>query len=244
MKTRTSPSRRCTWMRAPSSFHSIAAGEMRSSAASTSAAVPASIGATGRPTSSPIRRRPSTPSASAVSAAAARSPPSIAARRTSATGTAAAWATASVMTPASAPWRRSPRISATRNSCSGARRAAEEALDLLETRRSAIPGPASVARRSRAASTSPTVSAGSSAGAGRLRSAAQPAPGLALARRAGEERDAGGRLGRARGRAGSRPGGRSWPCATRFRARTARRRRAGRAACRGRVASPCRVPAP
>ena len=244
MKTRTSPSRRCTWMRAPSSFHSIAAGEIRSSAASTSAAVPASIGATGRPTSSPIRRRPSTPSASAVPAAAARSPPSIAARRTSADGTAAAWATASVMTPASAPWRRSPRISATRNSCSGARRAAEQALDLLETCR-----PRSWTRERGQALQRGVDLPDGERGVGCWRRECCGAPPSrrpvwrwrgAPARNATPATD----LGRARGRAGSRPGGRSWPCATRFRARTARRRRAARAACRGRVAFPCRVPAP
>ena len=36
MKTRTSSPSRCTWMRAPSSFHSTAAGRIRSSAAGTS----------------------------------------------------------------------------------------------------------------------------------------------------------------------------------------------------------------
>ena len=76
---RRSPSR-CTWMRAPSSFHSTAAGPVFSSAAATSGAVEASIGAIGRPTSS--RNCPRSPPASATSATAPRSPRSISARRT------------------------------------------------------------------------------------------------------------------------------------------------------------------
>ena len=180
----------------------------------------------GRPTSSPIRRRPSAPSPSAVPAAAARSPPSIAARRTSAIGTAAAWATASAMTPASAPWRRSPRISATRNSCSAAV-ARPKSRSTSSGAPSAIPGPASVAS---------SLERGVDL-ADRERPARRPGPGARGALPSPRRSDAGAvrprgtrrrrRPRRARARAGTPPGGRSWPCATRFRARTARRRRAG-----------------
>ena len=68
----------------------------------------ASIGCSGRPTSSLKPSRPPTPSVSATAATAPRSPRSISARRSAARGTSAACATASTITPASAPWRSSP----------------------------------------------------------------------------------------------------------------------------------------
>ena len=58
---RTSSSWRCTWMRAPSSFHSTDASPTSSSAAATSGALPASIGCTPRPTSSPTACSPASP---------------------------------------------------------------------------------------------------------------------------------------------------------------------------------------
>ena len=102
----------------PSSLYSTAAGLMRSSAASRSSPGEASIGCTGRSSSSEIPRSPSAPSASASAATAPRSPRSITARWTSALGRSAAFATASVITPASAPWPMSPSSSAVRNRCS------------------------------------------------------------------------------------------------------------------------------
>ena len=125
----------------------------------------------------------------------------------------------------------------------GRGRAAEEALDLLETR----------ASRSRPGERGQALEGGVDLpdGEGGLvggRGEGRGAPPSPRRSDAGAARPRGTRrrrpTRRGRGRAGSPPGGRSWPCATRFRARTARRRRAGRAACRGRVASPCRVPAP
>ncbi len=63
MKTRTSSSRRWICTRAPSSFHSIAASPSRSIASATSFAGRASIGRTGRPTSSRNRSSAAGPSA-------------------------------------------------------------------------------------------------------------------------------------------------------------------------------------
>ena len=109
---------RCTWMRAPSSFHSTDASPTSASAVATSGAPAASIGRTPRPTSSPTPRSPASPSVSATTAVRPRSPDNIAARRTSAAGTDAARATASPMRPASAPWRSSPTSRRRRKSVS------------------------------------------------------------------------------------------------------------------------------
>ena len=72
------------------------------------AALAASIGRTGRPTSRPKAASAPLPPARAAAATAPSEPRSIMARRISATGTEAARATASVITPSSAPWRSSP----------------------------------------------------------------------------------------------------------------------------------------
>ena len=53
VKTRTSSPERCTWMRAPSSLYSTDASPVVSTASDGLAAVAASIGSTGRPTTSP-----------------------------------------------------------------------------------------------------------------------------------------------------------------------------------------------
>ena len=106
-------------MRAPSSFHSTDAGPVASSAAATSSAVDASIGWTGRSSSSRTAASASTPSVSARRAVTRRSPLSIAARRTTSSGTSAARAIASVITPSSAPCRSSPRRRRRRKSASG-----------------------------------------------------------------------------------------------------------------------------
>ena len=170
-----SPSR-WTWIRAPSSFHSTAAGPVLAKAASTSGAVWASIGAIGRPTSSRNAANASSPSPSAASATAPRSPRSISARRTAATGTPAAFATASPTTAASAPWRMSPSTSARRNACSEAVARAISSRSALR-RAATEPGPLIAATEASAASTSATVSVGSSAGGGgSSRSDAHPTP--------------------------------------------------------------------
>ena len=129
VKIRTPAPERWTWTRAPSIFHSTDAAPVAASAAAGSADVDASIGRTGRPTSSATAARPGSPSANAIRAAAARSPQSIAARRTAAGRTFAARATASLITPASAPWRSSPTSRRARKSASAAvARAKNEAI--------------------------------------------------------------------------------------------------------------------
>ena len=90
VKARTSSPARCTWMRAPSSFHSTEARPVAANASATDAALAASIGWTGRSTSKPISASAASPTVSARRAASARSPLSIAARRTAAAGTCAA----------------------------------------------------------------------------------------------------------------------------------------------------------
>ena len=120
VKTRPRLRRRCTWMRAPSSFHStyvrLESFEHRPRRRRPSARASGRSGAAG---SAGTRASPSPPSRIATSATEARSPASIAARRTSAAGTPAAFATASAMTPSSAPCRSSPRNKPTRRRCSG-----------------------------------------------------------------------------------------------------------------------------
>ena len=109
---RTFPPDRCAWILMPSSFHSTAAVPPTLAMASAMlAALAASIGRTGRPTSRPKAASAALPPASAAAATAPSEPRSIMARRISATGTEAARATASVMTPSSAPWRSSPERS-------------------------------------------------------------------------------------------------------------------------------------
>ncbi len=175
MKIRTSSPSRWTWIRAPSSFHSTAAGPVLASADSTSGAVEASIGAIGRPTSSRNAASAGSPSPSAAEATAPRSPRSISARRTAATGTSAAFATASPTTAVSAPWRRSPRIKARRKPCSDA--VARESSAVSSSRRAAWdPAPLKPASDSNAASTSNTESDGAVAAGGSSFSAAQPTP--------------------------------------------------------------------
>ena len=68
VKTRTSSPARCTWMRAPSSFHSTDAGPAAASASATAGAPAASIGWTARRTSRPTPASPPAPSVSATPA--------------------------------------------------------------------------------------------------------------------------------------------------------------------------------
>ena len=127
-------------------------------------ALAASIGRTGRPTSSPNARSASLPPASAAAATAPSEPRSIMARRTSAAGTEAARATASVITPSRAPWRSSPDSSPARNCCS-ARVARPNSSPTRARRAAADPFPATAPIAEKAASTSDKLSVGAAAGA-------------------------------------------------------------------------------
>ncbi len=173
---RTSPPDRCAWILIPSSFHSTAAGAPALASASPRvAALEASIGRTGRPTSRPNSASAALPPLSAAAATAPSEPRSIAARRTSATGTAAARATASVMTPSSAPWRSSPESRPTRNRCSSAV-ARPNSSPTSALRAAAEPFPATAPIAEKPESTSDRVSVGAAAGVNPSRSAAHPTP--------------------------------------------------------------------
>jgi|GEM_PF-3662780 len=149
-------------MRAPSSLYSTDASPVISSAAVVVAAVAASIGSTGRPTCSPTDSRSSALPVRAMRAVSPRSPDNIAARRTTAAGRSEARAIASRSTPDRAPVRSSPSIARTRKSHSEAvARAARSTR--MPVRAAAEPEPEVVASTSSAASTSPTLSEGSSA---------------------------------------------------------------------------------
>ena len=143
---RTSSPRRCIWIRIPSSFHSTEARSKPATASATLAAVEASIGRTGRKSSKPTSRSPSSPSPSAISAVRGRSPDSISARRVTSPETPAARATASTISPASAPClsspvkrRRTKSASALRSRGRAARRGSPCARP--PTRRRSSPGP-------------------------------------------------------------------------------------------------------
>ena len=126
-------------------------------------ALAASIGRTGRPTSSPNAPSAALPPDSAAAATAPSEPRSIMARRTSATGTEAARATASVITPSSAPWRSSPESRPTRNRCSS-RVARPNSAPTSALRAAAEPLPDTAPIAEKPESTSLSVSAGASAG--------------------------------------------------------------------------------
>ena len=139
------------------------------------AALDASIGRTGRPTSSPNARSASLPPVSAAAATAPSEPRSIMARRISATGTEAARATASVMTPSSAPWRSSPESRPKRNRCSSSVARPNSSLTRA-LRAAADPFPATAPMADNPESTSDRVSVGVSAGGNPSRSVAHPTP--------------------------------------------------------------------
>ena len=106
----TSSPRRWTWIRMPSSFTSTATGRpgpppALAIAAATSAALEASIGSTGRPTSRPTPASASSPPVMAATTIGTVPPASIAARRTAVSFTPEAAATASCTRASSAPWR-------------------------------------------------------------------------------------------------------------------------------------------
>ena len=178
-------------MRAPSSFHSTAAGPSFASAAPTSARGrgehrlqrPADLEP--ERARAPARRRPAPSSATAP-----RSPRSISARRTlGRRARPAACATASAITPASAPWRSSPTSSARRNACS---RSVARAEQLGQRRAPAPPAsrrPLSAPMRANAASTSASSSDGSAAGRRQLLQRRPADADLPLPQLAGQERD-------------------------------------------------------
>ena len=195
-------------------------------AAATSAAVEASIGWTGRSTSSPTASSPARPSVSATAAAWPRSPASMHARRTTAAGTSAALATASAMTPSSAPCR-SPPVSRSpdeidllrggpgeqrvdqptplgdRPRPGRPRQLAEPAIQL--------PDREPVARsRSRGRAQAPAVRGVGGRPGGWRRSPSRRRSGPGGARRPGSRWPAPPRRGRGGG--GGRPGRRSWRC--------------------------------
>ena len=146
-----------------------------SRASATPVAVWASIGPTGRPTSSVNWSSAGLPPESTSAATAGRFPLNIAARRTSGVRTSAAFATASAIRPMSAPWRSSPPSSRRRNVCSASVAALKTAL-ISSDLRAWEPLPATAPISVNAASTPRTVSDGSAAGAGSDLSAAQPTP--------------------------------------------------------------------
>jgi hypothetical protein len=178
VNNRTPPEARCAWIRIPSSFHSTAASTPAPIFANASAielALAASIGRTGRPTSSPNSASAAPPPASAAAATAPSEPRSIIARRTSATGTDAARATASVITPSSAPCRSSPESNPTRKRCSSAV-ARPNSSPTSALRAAAEPFPLTAPIAENPASTSLSESAGTTAAGNPSRSAAQPTP--------------------------------------------------------------------
>ena len=170
--TRTSPPDRCTCTRAPSYLVSTDAIPVRCRAASTSGAVPASIGSSGRNRVSRKPRSAAAPPSSAAAPTAASEPDTMRARRTSAASTSAAAASASAMMPSRAPWRSSPTIRRRRNSCS-ASVAPANSRSRMPARRAVDPGPALRANSAMPAATCGTVSeASAAAGISVLRSAA------------------------------------------------------------------------
>ena len=178
VNNRTPPEARCAWIRIPSSFHSTAActpAPTRESASEMLEALAASIGRTGRPTSSPNAASAALPPASAAAATAPSEPRSIIARRTSATGTDAARATASVITPSSAPCRSSPESNPTRKRCSSAV-ARPNSSPTSALRAAAEPFPLTAPIAENPASTSLSESAGTAAAGNPARRAAQPTP--------------------------------------------------------------------
>ena len=163
VNTRTSSPARCTWMRAPSSLYSTDASPVVASASAALGAVAASIGSTGRPTTSPTSSSSAAVPVSASRAVSPRSPESIAARRTTSPGRSAARAMASVSTPSSAPVRISPSSARLMKPCS---RSVARAVSSRSApaRSPADPEPEVVASRSSSSSRSATVSVGSAAG--------------------------------------------------------------------------------
>ena len=154
----------------PSSFVSIATGLSApppafSIAASTVVALDASIGSTGRPTSSTNSARASSPPVSAAVATTTVEPAIIAARRTAANGTPPAAASPSWTSESRAPCRTSPVTIPRSQGCSSAV-ARPNSSEVAAARAPCDPEPDSAAIRSNAWCTSSTVNDASAAGAG------------------------------------------------------------------------------
>ena len=183
--------RGATCTRAPSSFHSTAAGRgRRQRVVDRRRPADASIGCSGRPTTSRCAASPGPPSVSATRATAPRSPRSMSARRSSAGGTPAAARDRvghHALLRALAQLARS--AGRARNCCS----ASVARVEQVGQQRAALglrAGAGAVAICANAASTSATVSVGSAAGA---RQVAQRRPsrrrsGAGAARRTGTRR--------------------------------------------------------
>ena len=160
---RTESSRRWTWMRIPSSFHSTEHRPMSATAEAASSAVEASMGRSGRKIVRPTASSPGRPSTRAMPAVSVRSPISMRARRTAAGDTLAARATASTTTPSLAPWRNSPTSSRRTKSASAAVARLSKPSS-RSRRRWTDPAPDASATASSMASRSPTVSVADGAG--------------------------------------------------------------------------------
>ncbi len=164
----------------PSSLVSIATGlsgpaPALSIAASTVVALDASIGSTGRPTSSTNSASASSPPVSAAVDTATVEPAIIAARRTAARGTPPAAASPSCTSESRAPCRTSPVTIPRSHGCSSAV-ARPNSSAVAAARVPCDPEPDRAAIRSNASCTSSTVSDGASAGAGSDCIDRQPSP--------------------------------------------------------------------
>ena len=165
--TITCSSHRWTWMRIPSSLVSIETEPPPAFAiaASTVVALEASIGSTGRPTSSTNSASAASPPVSAAVDTATVEPAIMAARRTAARGTPPAAASPSWTSESSAPCRTSPVTMPRSQGCSSAVARANSSA-VAVARAACDPEPDSAAIRSKASCTSSTVSDGSAAGSG------------------------------------------------------------------------------
>ena len=177
--TSTSAPSLCAWIRMPSSLMWATTqppyGASWSRPASTSAALAASMGSTGRPTCSVAARSPLDPAFTATRAAAGVEPRSMAARRSRDAGMPRAAARASSTRASSAPWRTSPRSSRRSRSCSSA--VARPSSRTSASRRACwLPLPPTAATAANPASTSSRVTVAVSAGGGGSASERHPMP--------------------------------------------------------------------
>ena len=177
MNTRTSSPALWICTRAPSTLYSNAASPSLPSAASTSSAGFASMGATGESRVSVKRARPAAPSSVAARATFPMSPEYMAASRTAAAGRPDARATASRTSPSCAPCRVSPMKSCARKRRSSGPARATSPRSAAD-RRTAEPAPFAAATSSSVRSTSASVSGspGADGSASAPSTARQPTP--------------------------------------------------------------------
>ena len=175
--TRIVSPERWTWILIPSSFTSTANSPppALAIAAARSGALDASIGSTGRPTSSPNPASASSPPVSAATATSGVEPASIALRRTTVSGTAAAAATASWSRASRAPCRTAPVTMPRSHACSSSV-ARPNSSTTAAFRAACEPEPAIAAIRSKSSWTSSTRRLGASAAGGRSLTPRQPRP--------------------------------------------------------------------